>query len=63
MKFGAIQTEESQEATQFLFCKHFQHVDYEKVFSNGINSFRPHESEKFHIDPKAMSWLLETKSD
>lgn len=28
-----------------------------------MNSFKAYESEKFFIEPKAMSWLLELKSD
>jgi hypothetical protein len=28
-----------------------------------MNSFKPYENEKFFVEPKAMSWLLELKSD
>jgi hypothetical protein len=63
VKFNNLDSEENPEATQFLFCKHYKDVDYDKVFSNGINSFKPLESEKFYIEPKAMGWLLELKSD
>jgi hypothetical protein len=28
-----------------------------------MNSFKPFEHEKFYIEAKAMSWLLELKSD
>ncbi len=46
-----------------MFCKHYKEVDYEKVFGNGMNPFKAYENEKFYIEPKAMSWLLELKSD
>lgn len=32
MKFNNIETEENPQTTQFLFCKHFSEINYDKVF-------------------------------
>jgi hypothetical protein len=63
MKFNNIETEENPQTTQFLFCKHFSEINYDKVFENHSNPFKLNESDIYYMDPKALSWILETKSD
>ena len=62
MKFNNIETEENPEHTQFLFCKHYNNVNYDKVFDSSSPS-KVSEDDKYYIDPKAMAWLLESKCD
>ena len=42
--------------------KHYKDFNYDKVFDSN-NAFKLHESEKFYMNSKAMSWLLESKCD
>lgn len=41
-KINTIETEENPQATQFLFCKHFSEINYDKVFENYNNPFKLH---------------------
>ena len=34
-----LETEE-QQATQFLFCKHFSEINYDRVFESQVNPFK-----------------------
>lgn len=61
-KFNNLQTEENQENIQFLFCKNYNNINYDKVFDCS-NPFKISQDEKYMIDAKAMSWLLESKCD
>ncbi len=63
MKFNNIETQENPQTTQFLFCKHFSQINYDKVFQNHSNPFKLNENDIYYMDPKALSWILETKSD
>jgi hypothetical protein len=54
--------EENPQYTQFLFCKHYNNIHYDKIF-DGPAPFKVSEEEKFYIDSKSMAWLLESKSD
>lgn len=31
-KINTLDTEENPQSTQFLFCKHFSEINYDKVF-------------------------------
>ena len=62
MKFNNIETEENPEHTQFLFNKHYNNINYDKVFDTS-NPFKVAEEDKYYIDSKALAWLLESKCD
>ena len=63
MKFTNIETEENPQSSQFLFCKHFSEINYDRVFENHSNPFKLNEQDIYYMDQKALSWILETKSD
>ena len=48
---------------QFLFCKHFSEINYDRVFENYSSPFKLNEEDIYYMDQKALSWILETKSD
>lgn len=59
-KFNTL--EENSQATEFLFCKHFTSINYDKIFDIP-NPFKLSDDEKYYIDSQAMAWLLESKCD
>ena len=62
LKFNNLETEQNQQSIQFLFCKNYNSINYDKVFDTSY-PFKVSEDEKYMIDSKAMSWLLESKCD
>ncbi len=57
VKFNNIETQENPQTTQFLFCKHFSEINFQKVFESS-NPFKLHENDIYYMDPKALGWIL-----